>query len=273
MFWLVLGEKKKTYLIMKSKLLLKTSVVVLSTIIFLGTALAQPNPPAPPSGQAFSIVIDPATGLPLPPATPWKDPNWKDPDKVLPEVSYDGLPVREVARNLTDLFKDEFDVLLPQDWEGGTGSEGHDWPATRVHLRLKNVTVSEVFNAMNLVFENNRTPLRWELKLNGCRPVALLRVLEEPIPRNAPGSPQRPWRKIFFVGDLIGEEKSGGMTMDQIFETVYVVYQMSYGLPPGSIKVHKDAQLLIVTATADQVDLIEQTLAALKRKVDLGRAR
>src|SRR2546423_13564821 len=52
--------------------------------------------------------IDPTTGLPI--AAQWKDPQWKDPDKVLAEDSYDGSPLLEVARDLRKKFNDAFDI-------------------------------------------------------------------------------------------------------------------------------------------------------------------
>jgi hypothetical protein len=44
-------------------------------------------------------AIDPATGLPV--AVPqWKDADWLEPDKTLPELVYDGIPLGEVAGDL-----------------------------------------------------------------------------------------------------------------------------------------------------------------------------
>jgi hypothetical protein len=71
---------------------------------------------------------------------------------------------------------------------------------------------------------------------------------------------------VYFVGDLVGDEKPGGMTMEQLFSTVSEVYQMSYGSAKGALQFHKEAQLFIVTGTADQVQFLQQTLAALREK-------
>ena len=148
-------------------------------------------------------------------------------------------------------------------------------------MQLKNVTASEVFNAMNLMFETENMPYRWELKLNGTRPTALLRVLPGLLPvvapPPAPPEPRPPTRMIYFVGDLIGDEKSGGLTMERLVETVAEVYQMSYGRPKGSpsksvLQFHKETQLLIVTGTTDQIEFVLQTLSALRQKVQLERA-
>jgi hypothetical protein len=285
---------------MKSKLRLRTSATLLFFIISVCATLAQnsPTPPrpaapiapgmapppryAPGMDQRYGLwatqsqtipAIDPTTGLPISqPAPEWKDPNWNDPDKTLPEVFYDGLPVSEIAHNLSEEFKGEFDTLLPHDFGAGRqGSEGVDWISTPVHLRLKNVKASEVFNAMNLLFENNRTPLRWELKINGSRRIALLRVLEDPRLAD-PFHTQEPKRTVYFVGDLIGSEKSGGMSMADIVNTISEVWKMTYG-QPGVIQFHDQAQLLIVVGTEEQNDFMRETLKALRMKAELERSR
>jgi hypothetical protein len=288
--------------IMKSKWQLQTLAVISFLIISPGMAHAQNGPtPQPPSaprstippptpvyaprfeqrygvpgspGQPFP-AIDPTTGLPIPKPLPeWKDPDWKDPDTVLSNVVYNGLPVTEVARNLEDQFKSEFDILLPQDFgdlqTAHAGDEIVDWNSATVHLRLKNVSASEVFNAMNLLFENNRTPLRWELKMNGNRRVALLRVLQDPSPADPFRKPEL--KRVYYVGDLIGDEKSYGMSMKEIIKTIQDVWQMAYG-QAGLIQFHDKAQLLIVTGTDDQINLIQQTLEALHTKAATARAR
>jgi hypothetical protein len=179
------------------------------------------------------------------------------------------------VRHLRERFKDSFDVLA-------NGNGDIDPSAVMIRLQLKNVTASEVFNAMNLVFENDRTPLRWELKLNGKRPTALLRVLTEPGHKNPlpaidpttglPVPPQETKRTVYFVGDMLGDEKSGGMTMEQIVKTVEEIWDMTYH-EPGVVQFHKDAQLLIVSGTPDQITFVQQTLGALRVKVQLDRER
>ena len=166
-------------------------------------------------------------------------------------------------------------------------------------MRLHNVTASEVFNAMNFVFENENTPVRWDLKMNGNRPTAVLHVMPSLVPLPPVREPPRevPKRMIYFVGDLLGEEKSGGMTMEQLVKTVSEVYQMSYepvhgvgGFPPDSkleaksrpapqrgissiLQFHKEAQLLIVNGTIDQLNFFQQTLSALRQRAELERLR
>src|SRR5436190_14651630 len=76
-----------------------------------GQAVAQPTSAASqPSTSTVLTVVDPATGLPLAgPESKWKDPQWKDPEKVLKQVTYDGAPISEVVRNLRDQFDSAFD--------------------------------------------------------------------------------------------------------------------------------------------------------------------
>jgi hypothetical protein len=259
---------------MKSKLHLQSLAAIFFLIVSLGTAPAQKGPGAPPAvdpntglplPQARTLpAMDPVTGLPQSQPTPWKDPNWKDPDIVLTNVSYDGLPLSEVVRRLQDQFKGCCDVLTPvnPDWAA-------DWQSIAIRLQLKNVTASEVFNAMNLVFENDRTPLRWELKLNGKRPTALLRVLVEPSPKNPPPETKR---GVYFVGNLLGDEKSGGMTMEQLVGTLSEVRQIGFG-SEGGLQFHKQAQLVIVTGTDAEIEFIGNTLTALSQKLELDAVR
>jgi len=225
--------------------------------------------------------IDPATGLPTAPAPEWKDANWKDPDITLTNVFYDNLPLSEVARLLSDQFKQQFDVLLPGNASSTTYMNGqmvaagwqNEWRLEPITLRSKNVTASEIFAAMNLLFENNRTPLRWELKVNGHRQIALLRVLIEPTPQGNPfanSAAPEVQRRVYFVGNLIGDEKNGGMTMEQIIKTVTDVWKMA-DASSGNIQFHKEAQLLVVTGTPSQIDFMEQTLSGLKQRTEWER--
>ncbi len=264
---------------MKSKLHLQSLAAIFFLTISLGAAPVQKGPGAPPA-------VDPNTGLPITmpppgsaggwaapqpqPAPQWMDPNWKDPDIVLTNVNYE-IPLSRVVLDLRERFKDSFDVLV-------SGNGDIDPRTVLIRLQLKNVTASEVFNAMNLVFENDRTPLRWELKMNGKRPTALLRVLAEPGRKNSPPAidpttglpvpPQETKRGVYFVGNLLGDEKYGGMTMEQVVQTLSEVQQMSFG-SESALQFHKQAQLVIVTGTDAEIEFIGNTLTALRQKEEL----
>jgi hypothetical protein len=243
----------------------------------LTTALAQPVPPRAPAAlpAAPAPVLDPATGMPVtptidpatgqPPEPQWIDPNWSDPGIILTNVTYPDLPLSEVVSRLRDSFKGTFNILpLPNTFD-------HDWGSQIIQLQLKNVRASEIFNAMNLVFENDRTPVRWELKNSpaGGIPYALLRVLPKAPEPPAAGAQ----RMVCYVGNLVGDEKSGGMTMDQITKTILDIWPADFGKPDGVIQFHKDAQLLVINGTPAEIEFIHQTLAALDEKEQAARPK
>src|SRR5438045_4128217 len=92
---------------MKSKL--RTSAgILLFLAVSLTSSLAQ-NPGAP-------AQIDPVTGLPVVTAPDWKDPEWREPDITLTNVVFNGLPIAEVARYMSENFHGEFDIVLPKNW-------------------------------------------------------------------------------------------------------------------------------------------------------------
>ena len=252
---------------------LALALALLAGATWVAPAADNKGIPKPPPGTPVPPAIDPNTGLPLPPPPPWIDPNWKDPDKILPEVIYDGLPIGEVVRHLRQEFKGQFDVLIPNGWQDPHNpGVSIDPQSATIKMQLKNVRASEVFNAMNLVFEAENTPYRWELKLNGDRPTALLRVLPEFLPVVAlPPPPPPPKRLVYFVGDLLNDTQMGGMTIERLVKTVSEVYEMSYGPSKGVIQFHKDAQLIIANGTTEQVAFIQLTLGALREKVQTER--
>ncbi len=197
---------------MKAKL--HIHIQTLAAILFLlatPVARAQANPPNPPINPATGLwvatspataAIDPTTGLPLAPAEPeWIDPHWGDPDIILTNVVYDGLPLVEVARQLRLQFKDQFNILpMPKTF-------GKEWGDITIQLQLKNVRASEIFNAMNLVFENDRTPLRWKLSDNR---MVQLQVLREAVPPPPPAPETGTHRMVYFMGPLVSHKEIAG---------------------------------------------------------------
>jgi hypothetical protein len=221
------------------------------------------------------LRMDPATGLPIPPPPPWIDANWQEPDKVLPQVSFDGLPLAEIARYLREQFKDAFDIIIPSGWmDNAEQPRSVDQGSFTIKLQLKNVRASEIFNAMNIVLEGENNPVRWELKMNGNRPTAVLRYLPDLLPQRAIlPTPEPPQRSITFVGDLLGDEKAGGTSIEQLVKTISEVYEMSYGKSKKSnlVQFHKEAQLIVVNGTREQLKFIQETLGALRTKASLDR--
>jgi len=255
---------------MRTKLQLRTVTAGLILIALMSAASAQPGPIInPATGLPMPeglVVLNPSTGLPeTPPAQTeplWISTNWPDPPLILTNVFYDGLPLSEVARHLRECFKDDFDILpMPKT----PGADGEDWGEQTMNLQLHNVRASDVFNAMNMVFENDRTPLRWKLDWNYNRPIVQLVVL--------PGAAQELVRRVYFVGNLLGDEKSGGMTMEQLVQVISQVWQTAYGSPEPTIQFHKEAQLIIFKGTPEQADFVKETLEALNHKASWEREK
>jgi hypothetical protein len=255
---------------MKSKLPLQFPAILCLLGVSLAASLAQ-------GGPGFPGAPNPNTGISSPPPRPWKDPDWKDPNLTLTNVNYDNLPLDEIASDLRKQFNDAFDVLIPNGWSDPNSSVESPSPrGEQISLRLRNVAASEVFNAMNLLLETENVPMRWELIMNGKRPVAVLRLIPELMARTPPtaidpttGLPIQPpetKRTVYFVGDLIGDEKAGGMTLEQVVKTISEVSDMAYG-KAGMVQFHKEAQLLVVTGTPDQIEFVHQALGALRQKV------
>jgi len=126
---------------------------------------------------------------------------------------------------------------------------------------------------MNLVFENDRTPVRWELKAPaGGRQMVLLRVLPQAEPPPAAHArPPETHRMVYFVGNLLGDEKSGGMSMEEVVKTILDIWPADFGKSDGVIQFHKEAQLLVVNGTREQLEFIHETIAALGMKVQLEK--
>jgi len=225
---------------------------------------------------------------PSPQRTPLVADGWKDPGVILTDIVWDNLPLFEVARYLKSESKNYFDVLFPNDLQYLTAPhprvprETVDARSILINLRLNKVTVTEVFNAMNIMFETENAPWSWQLLMNGNRPTAVLRILPEllPIGQPSPPPPEAPKkeRMVIFVGDLMGDEKSGGMTMNQIQQTLAEVYLGAYAQTDSRkinqlLQIHTQAQLLVVTGTADEIRFVQSTLQALKQKVTLEQKR
>jgi hypothetical protein len=112
----------------------------------------------------------------------------------------------------------------------------------------------------------------WELLMNGRRPTAVLRVVVPAKPPPAPKLPEETKRAVFYVGELAGDTKSGGMTIDEIRRTVEAVCVQEYH-NAANVYCHRDAELFVVKGTPDEVALVRETIEALKEKVKVERER
>jgi hypothetical protein len=212
-----------------------------------------------------TIEFNPGTGQPAA-ADQWIAPDWTDPDIILTNVEYDTLPAAEVAKQLLRQFKNSFDIIISPGHNFLGNSLNLDPGSESIKLELKDVHASELFRAMNLLFETENSPMRWKLMMNGTRRLVLLQVIPALLPQAEhqmdPGK-----ISVYYVGDLMGD---GGMTLKQIADTLQDVNNQGYG---GSISIgfHNETQLVIVKGTPDQVALINSTLGALKENLAYTR--
>lgn len=256
---------------MKCKLRLQLLATILLIVASMVRAAAQL-----PNG-----AVDPSTGLPVSTPPPsWIDPDWQEPSEKMSEVVFDGLPIGEVASRIQSRFTNDLDIIVPNSYTVSntapdTGQARNPDPKSDyiVTLRLTDSTASEIFRAMNLEFEAENTPVRWQLIMNGHIPTAVLHVVPELLP-HAPTPPPAPElkRMVFYVGDLMGSEKSGGMTLQQVRQTVELTYHTVFGKDIKDAE-YPDAQLLIVSGTSDDIDFVRQTLEALKQKAESARKK
>jgi len=228
---------------------------------------AEPGAGRLPSAREANPGLGPSNRLNEPITIP--EVVWEAPSNTLAQIDFD-LPLTEVVVRLRSQLSNEFDVVLPYQ----SGSQ-FDWAVQEIKLQLRNVTITEVFNAMNLMWAAAETPLRWQLMMNGKRPTALLRILEVPKAPAPPPEitampgPEQPM--VFFVGDLLGDPKDGGMSMDQLVKTVVEVSNM--GIGGEHVFGHNDAQLIIVKGTSGDIGFVKNTLEALRQKVRLEAQR
>jgi len=212
--------------------------------------------PAPPEVSPPKLVVPP---------------EWKV-DAPAHDYVFDGLTLSEVARSLSDQTKNQFDVLMPgvialQEAPAGTGLpvEQIDPGGIPMKLRLKNVSIVEAFQAMNMLFEIDHTPVRWELVMNGHRPVAVLRGVLEP---KSPLAVPSVGHSVAYVGNLLGTPDLGRMSPDALCETLETTAEQTF---PGSntikIKFHRGAELVVLSGTDEELRLMNEVLQALKDKV------
>ncbi len=264
------------------------SPATLALGLWLGLALAACRVAAadPTNAAALAPRTAPPTGLVVPP-------EWK---AEAPAHDYDflNIPLTEVVRELQRQAKQQFDVLLPSvgaphvaPGAPGVPVERMDPSALGITLRLKNVSVIEVFQAMNMLFEIDHTPVRWELVMNGHRPAAVLHVLEAELHPPGPSSslppearPQAASRSVVFVGDLLGEADAGGMNPESLCGILAQTASDAFGASgTRKIQFHKGAELLILSGTDEELHFMKDVLQALKeksnhqRKQDPGGAR
>jgi hypothetical protein len=228
---------------------------ITTALLTLALAVATRQAAAQPQGELSDHPIPKLT------ASEAAEKAWAKIGPPIKKVDYDHLPLGEVVLNLQNSFSNQFDVILPDLGDAGS---------TPISLRLQDVGAGEVFNAMNLVFETEASAggrkIHWRLILNGSRPTAVLEVSEN----GSPGPAQQ--SSVFYIGDLLFDHQNTGFTPDNLFKAIHDV--QSDASIDGSfprLASHADAGLLVVTGTQSQINLTDQTLRAMRQKVEHDR--
>jgi len=164
-------------------------------------------------------------------------------------------------------------VVLHMPPPGGPPAEQTDPGDFPIKLRLKNVSIVEVFQAMNMLFEIEKWPCRWELVMNGSRPVAVLRPPEIESPSAVPAGDTPEARaqvvghSVAYVGNLLGTPDL--MNPDALCETLEEIAKQTF---PGSstikVQFHRGAELVVLSGTDEELRVMNEVLRALKEKVN-----
>lgn len=242
-----------------------------------------PLPPLPPKGPQKSLIALTPDGAVEAWSQEWFDSNTGfyelgHAGPIMSNVAWDVIPLSEVANQLKTFFSNQFDAIIPPSLPfpvapGNPPAEAMNPGDIDIKLQLRKVTAGEVFNAMNLYFEAQGRPVRWELKMNGHRPTAMIVAYQAPEKAEA-SAPRAPLeRSIIYVGDLLGV-RGARMSMDQLLVNLRNVYQVAMaGALPPRIDGHIETELLIVTGTPEQLNIVRSTIEALKEKLQEDRRR
>jgi len=209
--------------------------------------------------------------------------------KRMPEANFDGVPLGEITKYLQKAYDYQFDVIVPErqvidEPVAIDPTTGLPLPAPAprhietgdqiIELHLRNVTATEVFKAMNLLFEEQRNQLQWDLVMNGERSTAVLRVLDYPEERETPPPPPPRKQAIFFVGDLIDSDDPNGLTLESLRHLLVEVWIQTPKVDEAfrdetpAINYHQKTELLIMLGTEDEINSVTQTLKALKDRAE-----
>lgn len=200
--------------------------------------------------------------------------DWKDPDIIIDGINFRDANLSQIAEFFREsIGKDKIDVIVPNKASELT-----------VSLRLAKCTFTEAFTAMNALFEAGRTPVRWELFMNGTRPTALL-YCESDFPSQ---TPEIYIRTAIYVGDLVGDGL--GKDMKELADSIELIVSRS-GTMKWNIEAHargeggvaenpavsrgfnmachEASKLLIVRGTQDEIQFVRQVVEELRKRKSL----
>jgi hypothetical protein len=131
-----------------------------------------------------------------------------------------------------------------------------------VHLSLRNVTAEEIFNAMNLLFSAEERPYRWDLIVNGSRPMAVLK------PLHAARQPQEePSTSVIYVGESTSPnwpvEKMAELVQDMVDHDFVTINNSHWNF---RVSVHKPADIIVLVGSARQIAFAAAALQAIEQQ-------
>jgi hypothetical protein len=210
-------------------------------------SLAAEEPKAPAvSGQPSSIA---ATAPPSSARSTQSEP-------VLAAIAFDGLPLSEVVKVVHSKFHGEFDVIVPDSDD-----------SIAIRLSLRNVTYSEIFDAMNQLFTAQQTPFFWSFMQNGSRPTFTL------MPRSSPNPTPEEERTHMVV--YVGNSTTPDWPAEKMAELLSkIVLGEDFGTlagsdrsgPKFSVNLHKSAEILVLSGSKKQVQFAFEALEAIREK-------
>ena len=176
------------------------------------------------------------------------------------DISFHDLPLRVCAETIAKQCSNQFDLIMPTD---------PDPNQIDVKLELKNLKAPiEFFNAMNLYFQVQNVPARWKLTLNGQRPTAILGIDK---PQFKP-SPE--FHTVMTIAEILyppegsaplsqeERHRRAGWISGEVGRVLNDI-QSSGGPAIATFKVHEEAGLLVFSGTAEETQLVHNTLEFL----------
>jgi hypothetical protein len=198
------------------------------------------------------------------------------------EINFSALPVTEVGKTLQENAYNAFDILLPN----ATDDIQIDNISTT--MRLRRVSIIEVFQAMNLQFQLNgdSTPVRWELIMNGDRPTAVLRIIPRKSAKDAladakPSAYAKTGVKtsIIYIGNLMTHEAltTPPAELNKISNEIIDMTRAllaAQNIPMVQFTSYSSGELLVAYYTSnEQLDTVRQVIQALQTKAQAGKRR
>mgnify|MGYP001613269656 CR=1 FL=1 len=193
-----------------------------------------------------------------------KEPAPAPPIKPVPEkparrfdFQWPGGPLGNLVVELDHASKEPFNLLVPQEVKS----------ASFPQFLLRNITIDELFEALNLMMTRNN-PIRFQ---QAGRPDQRIWVAQTRETQEAPRE-----SGVFFVGDILQKNK-----IEDVTTAIRTAWEMSTpgrqgiapqgqrgeGAPSHSqqLKFHKETQLLIASASRLELDLVSRLLEELRK--------